>query len=268
MKDKKIMGILNVTPNSYFDGGKYFDLSFAIKQGIKLAQEGADIIDIGGCSTKPFSTPPSVEEEIRRVIPVIEALKKEVEIPISIDTYQPEVAHRALDAGVTFLNDITGFTDQKMLFLAAQYQVPISIMHIQDRSSNYNPYYPQGVLKDVSDWLKKQANTALDAGVKRENIYLDPGIGFGKSLDDNFEILHNLTLFREMGFSLLVGLSRKSFLYITLKQTPEESLPATIAMNAHIYPNVDMFRVHDVAEHRQMLIILNKLNQKNNLLKS
>jgi dihydropteroate synthase len=264
MTNKKIMGILNVTPNSYFDGGKYLEVSSAIKQGVKLAEDGADIIDIGGCSTRPFSTPPSVEDEIKRVIPVIEALKKEIEVPLSIDTYQPEVAQRALDRGATFLNDVTGFTDLKMLTLAARYQVPICIMHMQDRSSNYNPVYPYGVVRDVCNWLQMQANAAIDAGVKKENIYLDPGIGFGKSLDDNFKILHNLAIFREIGFPLLVGLSRKTFLYITLKQTPEESLPATIAMNAHIYPNVDVFRVHDVLEHRQMITILNKLNQKAN----
>lgn len=261
LKKPKIMGILNVTPNSYFETGKYFNPIDAIEHGMKLEQEGAHIIDIGGCSTKPFSSPPSIEEEIRRTEPVVKALAKKLSVPISIDTYNPEVAQRALDAGATFLNDITGFTNPKMRALAKAFNTPICIMHMQNKPLNMqeNPSYPKGVVEEVCSWLKGQVELCIKDGINPNNIYLDPGIGFGKSLDDNFEILHNLKQFVELKFPLLIGLSRKTFLYKTLNTTPQDSLAATIAMNSYIYPYVDIFRVHDVSAHKQMSIILNKV---------
>ena len=260
----KIMGILNVTLNSFSDGGRYFQATDAIKHGIKLAEEGADFIDIGGCSTKPFSTPPSIEEEVRRILPVVEALKKEISTPISIDTYRPEVAKAALDSGATFINDISGFRDPRMRKLAKDYQIPVCIMHMQNNpeTMQIKPEYPGGVVEEIMHWLNEQAGLCIEEGIAKENIYLDPGICFGKSLDDNFTILHNLDKFRRPGFPLLVGLSRKSFLYKTLGISTEEALNATVAVNSYIYPHVDIFRVHDVKEHKEMLSLLSKIEEK------
>ena len=264
LMQKKIMGIVNVTPDSYFDSGKYLEPKKAIDHALKLLDEGADILDIGGCSTRPFSHPPTIKEEIKRISPVVKELKKRTNIPLSIDTYRYEVAKAALDCGATFLNDIEGFRDPKMLELAKEYKASICIMHMQGNSQTMqiNPLYPKGIIQEICDWLNKHCQSALALGIQKKHIYLDPGIGFGKNLDDNFKILHNLSKFRELNFPLLVGLSRKSFLYKTLNTNPEKVLPATIAMNAYIYPNVDIFRVHDVLEHKQMLKVIEKVSKK------
>ncbi len=257
------MGVLNVTPNSYFQPGKYLDSSNAIAQGIEIASQGADIIDVGGYATNPFSTfpPPTIEEEIKRIQPVIKALKKEITTPISIDTFNPEVAQVALDEGANFLNDIYGFRNKKMRELAKAYRVPICIMHMQKTPQDMQtaPSYPEGVVQEIMRFLKKQAELCAQEGIDKNQIYLDPGIGFGKSLDDNFEILHNLDKFRALNSPLLIGLSRKSFIYKTLKVKPQESLSATIAVSTYVYPYVDMLRVHDVKEHKEMIQLLDKL---------
>lgn len=258
------MGILNATPDSYSDGGHFFEQQNAIDHGLKLADDGADIIDVGGCSTRPFSNPPSIEEEVRRTKSVIKALRKKLSIPISIDTYRPEVAQAALDAGANFMNDVTGFTDKRMRQLAKQYNVPICIMHMQKdpATMQINPSYPNGVVEEIMTFFKTQTELCQQEGISQNQIYLDPGIGFGKNLDDNFEILHNLEKFRELNFPLLVGISKKSFLFKTLKISTQECLPATIAVSTCIYPFVDIFRVHDVKEHVQMSVLISKVNLK------
>lgn len=255
------MGILNVTPDSFYDGNCYFQFQKALDHGLQLVSEGADLIDIGGCSTKPYSTPPTIEEEIQRVVPVIEALKKEITLPISIDTYNYSVAKAALKAGATFLNDVTGLKDPKMLEIAKEFQDGVCIMHMQNQpqTMQIKPSYPNGVIEEIIAFLMKQTEAALKAKIDPSKIYLDPGLGFGKSLADNFEILQNLDKFRKLGFPLLIGLSRKSFLSNTLNKSPQEALFATIAANAFIFSQVDIFRVHDVASHRDMVTILNKL---------
>lgn len=260
--NKKIMGILNVTPDSFFDGGKYSCAQKAIERAQQMIHEGADILDIGGCSTRPYSSPPTIEEEIERIQPVFKQLSRQSSTPLSIDTYRPEVAQVALDCGATFINDVCGFQSSEMRKLARQYQAKICIMHMPSlpKTMQKNPFYPNGVVTDVIRFFKKQAALCLDEGISTENIYLDPGIGFGKTLDDNFEILHNLDRFRGLNFPLLLGLSRKSFLYNTVKAPSSGCLAATIAMNAAIYNDVEIFRVHDVLEHHQMVAVLNKLN--------
>lgn len=267
----KIMGIINVTPNSYFETGEYLDPQKAISHGLKLFEEGADILDIGGFSTNPFLfQETSQEEEIRRISPVIEALSKKINIPLSIDTFRPEVAERALDLGASFINDITGFEDPLMRKLAAEKGVPICIMHMQDnpKTMQKNPTYPKGIIVEILDFFEKRIALALEDGIQKENIFLDPGIGFGKSLDDNFIILQNLNKFSELGCPLLLGVSRKSFLYKTLGLQPEDVLPATLAISSVICSEVELFRVHDVAPHRQMLAVLEKFNGLNNSIRN
>lgn len=258
------MGILNVTPNSYYEGGRWLEPDKAVEHALNMVSLGADLIDIGGCSTRPFSQPPTVEEEIHRVIPVIKKLLPKISIPISIDTYRAEVAQRALDAGAHFLNDVSGFRDPQMRKLAKEYRVPICIMHMKETplTMQENTSYPLGIITEIYDYLKKQCELCLEEGIDKNQIYIDPGIGFGKSLDDNFEILQNLKQFRGLNFPILLGLSRKTFLYKTLKVSPQDCLSATIAMNSAVYPYVDIFRVHDVLEHRQIIEVLQKLTFK------
>ncbi len=260
----QIMGIINVTPNSFFEAGKTLDPQAAIEHGLRLFEEGADILDVGGCSTNPYSSHiPSIEEEIQRTVPVVQALCQKTPLRISIDTYRPEVAERALDAGAQFINDIQGFTNPKMRQIAQKYQVPICIMHMQNQPHNMqlNPQYPDGVVEEITSWLRLQTDCVIQEGVNPKNIYIDPGIGFGKSLADNFEILQNLDRFKALGFPILIGLSRKTFLYKTLGISTEESLPATLAMHAYYYPQMDLMRVHDVKAHREMVTILNLASQ-------
>lgn len=253
----KIMGILNVTPDSFFEGSRFYDPERAIAQGIKLFQDGADIIDIGGESSRPGSDPVSLEEELARVIPVIKGLRKEISIPISIDTTKPKVAAASLEAGASFINDVSGFRDPEMIALAAQADVPICLMHMlgEPKTMQSNPHYEEGVVSALVRFFTERVKKLTKGGVKIKNIYLDPGIGFGKTTDDNFEILRNLQRFRTLGFPILIGLSRKAFLKNTLNKPTEETLAATIAMNTvALLSNVEIIRVHDVPEHRLSLI--------------
>lgn len=266
----KIMGIVNVTPNSYFETGEYLDPQKAISHGLKLVDDGAHFLDIGGYSTNPFMfQETSLEEELKRISPVVSALKQKVDTPISIDTFRFEVAERALDLGASFINDITGFKDPKMRKLAAKTKTPICIMHMQGNPQNMQkkPMYPKGIVSEIFDFFEKRLNLVLEDGIQKENIFLDPGIGFGKSLDDNFIILQNLDKFREFGCPLLLGVSRKSFLYKTLDLQPEDVLPSTLAISTAIYSQVDVFRVHDVEPHRQIFAVLEKYNGFKNSIK-
>lgn len=252
----KIMGILNVTPDSFSDGGKYFNTDAAIKRGLQMIEEGADIIDIGGESTRPYSESVSIEEELRRVIPVIQALKGK--IPLSIDTVKPEVADQACQAGASLINDVQGFRNEAMLFVAKEYDVDICIMHMQGlpKDMQVNPLYNEGVIKGIKKFFEDRINAATRLGIKKEKIILDPGIGFGKTVDDNVKILHNLREFKGLGYPLLVGLSRKSFMTKILKKPPAKLLAPTIAMNTLIYRDTDYIRVHDIEEHKDVFSLL------------
>lgn len=253
------MGILNCTPDSFFDGGRFFSLDDALERGLQMVLEGADIIDIGGESTRPFSNPVSEEEELRRVIPLITHLKKECSIPLSIDTSKPAVASKALASGATFINDIYGFENPSMRSIARESGGPICVMHMQGNPATMQiaPSYPQGVILDLIDWFKKRINELLDAQIKPEQIILDPGIGFGKSPEQNLEILRNIHLLKNLGFPILIGLSRKSFMQKILQKQPQELLSTTLALNTMcILEGASIIRVHDIKEHRSVIDIL------------
>lgn len=257
----KVMGILNITPDSHFDGGKHNTFESAVKKGIQMYEEGADIIDIGGESTRPGALAVSEENELARVIPVIKELKSCIPIPISIDTMKPRVARAAVKAGATFLNDITGFEDPEMIKLAVETGLEICVMHMQGRPATMqlNPHYENGIVNDLLEWFENRTDKLIKAGIKKEQIILDPGIGFGKTVDDNLKILHNLQKFKAMDFPLLVGLSRKSFISKTVNKPAAELLPATIAMNTvAILAEADIIRVYDVTAHRDVVIMLEK----------
>jgi dihydropteroate synthase len=257
----KIMGILNVTPDSFYDGGMCNDKKKAVDKGIRLYHEGADIVDVGGESTRPGSEPISENEEYERVIPVIQALKNEIPVPISIDTVKPKIAEAALKVGASFLNDVSGFRNPDMVALAAQADVPICVMHMQGipKSMQLNPHYEEGIILHLLRWFEKITLQLQQAGVKDKNIILDPGIGFGKTVDDNLKILHNLQKFKASGFPVLVGLSRKSFLSKMIDKPAKDTLAATIAMNTvALLGNADFIRVHDVAAHRDVVDVVKR----------
>lgn len=255
-----LMGILNCTPDSFFDGDKYFDPEKAIAHGLEMITEGADIIDIGGESTRPYASEVSAEEEIRRVIPVIKALRG---VTISIDSCKPSVAEAALEAGATFINDVTGFTDPDMRTIAARAQLPICVMHMlgAPRTMQKKPHYPDGVVPEIYTWFEKQIELLLREGVSEDNIYLDPGIGFGKTVQHNLEILSSLSRFRQLGYPLLIGLSRKSFLSKILNKPSTELLSTSLALNTMcILEGVSVIRVHDVKAHREMLTVVTQIS--------
>jgi len=244
-----IMGILNITPDSFSDGGRYFDPKMAIARGVELAGDGADIIDIGGESTRPGSLPVSVEEEIERVIPVIRGLRNTLSIPISIDTYKADVARRAIDEGVDVVNDISALRfDPGMVLLVAKEQVPVVLMHMQGipRSMHLQPHY-HDVVQEVTDFLRNRVESIVGAGVDLAKVLIDPGIGFGKNLDHNLTLLRSLSKFSSLGGPVLVGPSRKTFIGLVLKLDPEDRLEGSLAAAvAASYGGANMIRVHDV----------------------
>lgn len=259
MSKTKLMGILNVTPDSFYDGNRHFDVSAAIKRGIEIYQHGADIIDIGGESTRPGSDPVNESEELQRVIPVIQELIKHISIPISIDTMKPSVALAAIEAGASMINDVSGFRHPNMREIASHFAVEVCVMHMfgEPKTMQLKPVYPNGVILDVLKFFDTQISLLLKAGIKQNKIILDPGIGFGKTIADNLEIIHNLHKFKELGFPLLVGVSRKSFMSKLLNKPSSELLAATLVMNALVITTgVDIIRVHDIQEHADVIKLL------------
>lgn len=250
----QIVGILNVTPDSFSDGGAFFTLDEAFAQARLLAEEGADIIDIGGESSRPGSEPVSEEEELRRVIPVVERLAKELSVPISIDTYKPAVARAALAAGAKILNDITGLRNPEMRAAAAAARAPVILMHMQGepKTMQENPHYGD-VVSDIKEFFKEHIALAKTDGI--EEIILDPGIGFGKTLEHNLEILRRLQEFTTIGYPVLVGSSRKSFIGKLTGDLPaNERLEGTIAAAVAARLNgASYVRAHDVKECRRAL---------------
>lgn len=256
------MGILNVTPDSFYDGGRYVDREAALKRALQLIDEGADIIDIGGESTRPGAEAVSEEEEMRRVVPVIGELRRASPIPISIDTCKVRVADAALRAGATWINDVSGFRDPAMRRLAADARADICVMHMQGTPQNMQikPDYPEGLIPSLLAYFDRQISLLVDSGVEPHRIILDPGIGFGKTVADNLQIIHNLPLLKERGFPVLLGVSRKSFLQRILSRPASEMLAGTIVINTlAAKAGVDFLRVHDVLPHRDMVILLDRL---------
>jgi dihydropteroate synthase len=244
-----IMGVLNATPDSFSDGGRYFNRDKAIEQGLSIARDGADIIDIGGESTRPYAQLVPEEEELGRVIPVIEALKKEIDTPISIDTCKAGVAAAALKAGASIINDISALRfDSRMAPVAAEAGVPVILMHMQGTPGNMqdNPFY-NDLIPEIIDFLKSAINSAVKAGVKKEMIIIDPGIGFGKNFNHNLEIIRNLCRFTELDLPVLFGPSRKAFIGRILGKEPAERDTGTMAaVSAGVINGAHIMRVHNV----------------------
>ncbi len=245
-----IMRVLNVTPDSFSDGNQYFDKDEAIKKGLHLVEEGSDIIDIGGESTRPGSEPIPAEEEILRTLPVITALRKRTDVLISIDTTKSEVARAALDAGADIINDISALRfDSRMASLAAQEDVPIILMHMKGtpQTMQVKPSYEDALL-EIKAFLKESIERAVSSGIKREKIIIDPGIGFGKRLKDNLTLINNLDVLEDLGQPILIGVSRKSFIGTILGSAPQERLEGTIASAIlSVIHGAHILRVHDVA---------------------
>ena len=254
-----VMGIVNVTPDS-FSGDGVPDADAAVARGVQIEKDGADILDVGGESTRPGSTPVPLEDELARVIPVVTRLAQKVKIPISVDTYKAEVARRAIEAGASIINDVWGGRmEPEILKIAAEKNVPVVLMHNRSRPKDaaqseqlggrYVGVEYKDLMGDIQAELQEQADAALAAGVKRENIIIDPGIGFGKTVEQNLELVNRLGELKELGYPVLVGPSRKSFVGYTLDLPPGERLEGTLAaVTLCIQNGADIVRVHDVKE--------------------
>ncbi|MBF0458936.1 MAG: dihydropteroate synthase [Nitrospirae bacterium] len=246
------MGILNVTPDSFSDGGRFFNRNRAVEHALAMVSDGAGIIDIGGESTRPGAEAVSCEEEIRRTIPVIEAIAGSLSIPVSIDTYKAEVARRALDAGAEIVNDISGLRfDPAMASVVAKYEAAIVIMHIKGTPKDMQnaPVY-EDILQEIEDYFNNSIETALSAGIKKDMIIIDPGIGFGKTLSHNLQIIGNLDRFRALGLPIMAGVSRKAFIGQILGGAPvdKRGMGTAAMVAASILKGADIVRVHDVRE--------------------
>jgi len=259
-----IMGILNVTPDSFSDGGRFFEVARALEQARRLVAEGADIIDIGGESTRPGAHTVSAEEELRRVVPVIQAIRRELSVPISIDTYKAKVAEAALSVGANMVNDISALRfDGQMADLVAHAGVPVILMHMQGepRTMQANPVYGD-VVGDIKEFFAERIKFSLTHGIAKQHILIDPGIGFGKRVEHNIEILRRLGEFQELGCPLVIGTSRKFFIGRLGRPHAEplpvhERLEGTIASNAiAVLHGAQVVRVHDVGAMKKALAII------------
>ncbi len=283
-----IMGILNTTPDSFSDGGRYLKCDVAVEHGRKLADDGADILDIGGESSRPFSAPVSVQEEIDRVVPVIERLSAQINIPISIDTVKSEVAKAAIEAGASIINDISALEqDELMTSIAVKKRVPVILMHMKGTPATMqiNPQYDD-FLNEIMSYLKERAEFAVKAGVEPEHIILDPGIGFGKTVEHNLMVIQSLDKIARLGFPILVGPSRKSFVQKVLTSStgissgksgsidntsnsnitpssPKNELGTMAAVAASIMNGAHIVRVHDAASARVVANIINAVQNVN-----
>lgn len=255
----KLMGVLNVTPDSFYDESRCFAYEQALERGCLMWQEGADLLDIGGASSRPFADVVEEAEELRRVIPVIETLAKLVPIPISIDTYQPVVAKAAIAKGATLINDISGFTNPKMVEVAKECAADLCIVHMRGtpQTMQINPLYPEGIISHLLAFFEDRIEQLTHEGIDAQRIILDPGIGFGKTVEDTLQIFKNLPKFKKFGLRILIGASRKSFLTKLLNKPATELLPATLAIHTMaLLAGVDMIRVHDVAPHRDVINVI------------
>ena len=257
-KGPLLMGVVNVTPDSFSDGGEYLDKNKAIDHALQLVEEGADILDIGGESTRPGAKPISIMEEQARVLPVLENLKKQgVETPISIDTRHAHTMQKSIDLGVDIVNDISALMhDSESLDVVAKAQIPVILMHMKGtpQTMQEKPDY-EDVMEEILSFLSARITVCLEAGMDRKNIVCDPGIGFGKTLKNNLNILKNIDKFHDLGCPVLLGASRKSFIEKICSDTPaQDRLAGSLAaVLAGLEKKVQIFRVHDVKETRQAL---------------
>ena len=245
-----VMGVLNVTPDSFSDGGKFLEPDAAINHGEEMAKQGADIIDIGGESTRPYSDPVSLDEELKRVRPVVEELLQRIDVPISIDTMHPEVVKEIVEMGAQMVNDVSGLRDEQMISTIAELDVPVVIMHMlgEPKTTQEKPEY-KDVMGGICRYLRNQVDAAVRGGISREKIIVDPGIGFGKTIEHNLEIIRRLGELRSMGLPILIGTSRKSFIGKILDVDETERLEGSLAaMVSSIQNGANIVRVHDVEE--------------------
>ncbi len=257
-----VMGVLNVTPDSFYDGGRYAGSEDAIEHGLRMAKEGADIIDIGGESTRPGSQPISPSEELDRVVPVIEGIRRRSDVLLSVDTTKAAVAEEAISCGASMVNDISALRfDSEMAEIIGGSGAFVILMHMlgTPKTMQIAPSYTD-VVAEIKAFLAERIEAAVQLGIEREKIIIDPGIGFGKRLEDNLALLKNLASFTTLQVPILVGLSRKSFLGKLLDLPPEERLEGTIAANAIAIANgADIIRVHDVKEGRRTADVARRL---------
>jgi dihydropteroate synthase len=262
-----VMGIINITPDSFSEDGLYGEnyIDNAIGLATLMVEWGVDIVDIGGESTRPNSEPVPYEEERKRVIPVLKRLIKEIDVPISVDTYKPEIAKEALHIGAHMINDVMALRyDKEMVEIVSKYNVPVVLMHSIDGRGGKPPHenYYKDVVLDIIDYFKERINFSIENGVKRENIILDPGIGFGKGLKENLEIIKNINVFKNLGYPILIGPSRKSFIGEILSLPTYERVEGTIAASLKAVENgVDILRVHDVKEVKRALKVYDLLTR-------
>ncbi|OGW83203.1 MAG: dihydropteroate synthase [Omnitrophica bacterium RIFCSPLOWO2_01_FULL_45_10] len=246
------MGILNVTPDSFSDGGKFFDKATAIEQGLRMARDGADIIDVGGESTRPGAKETSAHEELGRIIPVIEGLREKVSIPISVDTRKARVAEESIKAGASIVNDVSALRhDPDMADIVSKHDAAVILMHMRGRPQDMqlNPIYGNLIL-DITNYLRESIDLALKHGIPRERIVIDPGIGFGKTVEHNLEILKRLDAFGVLGCPICIGTSRKSFIskVLNLPQTDTRLFGTLATLVIGILKGANILRVHDVKE--------------------
>lgn len=250
-----VMGILNITPDSFSDGGKYNEIEKAVKKAKQMVKDGADIIDIGGESTRPGAEYVSEEEETKRVVPIIKAIKNDLDVLISIDTYKSKTAEEAIKAGADIINDVWGFKrDNDIVNIAVKYNVPCILMHNRENI----PY--TNLMDNVLEDLMESVNIALEAGVKKENIILDPGIGFAKNYEENLIVMNNLDRIVDMGFPVLLATSRKSMIGLALNLSVDQRVEGTIATTVMgIMKGCNIVRVHDVLENKRACIMTDKI---------
>ena len=250
-----VMGILNITPDSFSDGGNYNNIDAAVKRAKEMVEEGADIIDIGGESTRPGASYVSEDEEIKRVVPIIKAIKNELDVLISIDTYKSRTAEEAIKAGADIINDVWGLKkDINMAKVIAKFNVPCIIMHNRENK----PY--TNLMKNILDDLIDSINIALDAGIKRDKIILDPGIGFAKTYEENLEVINNVEKIAKLGFPILLATSRKSVIGLTLDLPVDKRVEGTIATTViGIMKGCNIVRVHDVLENKRACVMTDKI---------
>jgi dihydropteroate synthase len=257
-----VMGVLNVTPDSFSDGGKFFERVWAVEHALAMEKAGADILDIGGESTRPGSEAISVDEELARVRPVLKALAGQIKIPISIDTRKAAVAEAAIEAGAQIINDVTGLrADPDLAKVAARHRVPLVLMHMrgEPRTMQKAPF-ARNVMADVLKALRQSIAIARRAGVPKSQIVVDPGIGFGKNFEQNYELIASLYELRKLGCAILIGTSRKAFVGHTLGKEPDERIWGTAAtVAASILAGAHIVRVHDVAEMVQVARVTDKI---------
>ncbi|MDC8830906.1 dihydropteroate synthase [Alteromonas gilva] len=259
----QVMGILNVTPDSFSDGGKHNSLSGAVEQAHAMAEAGATIIDIGGESTRPGAPEVSLDNELERVVPVIEAIRQHSDIVISVDTSKAEVMRQALAAGADMINDVRALREPGCREVVAEFKVPVCLMHMQGqpRTMQQSPQY-EDLLSDIDTFFNEQITACIDAGISRDKILLDPGFGFGKTLQHNYQLLHSLARFHHFNLPLLVGMSRKSMLGKVTGQPVERRLAGSLAVaTIAAMQGAQILRVHDVAETKDVVDIVSYLNK-------